>query len=987
MKLTVDDIPELLKTQMRTLRQEANAHRITEEEYLKEFKKIDDKMFDALDKLAPEGTDIESDDWYDLVEGVLKEFENSLPTLHDEGVQLEGAEGAESRIAIGGLQPVNNIFKYKGEKKITDKLLIETDLDIDKLKMKKAKISEQDENQFIDWWAALQNSDFGEKFKNNLIVLADKFAPIKEQEFVGGKKSTRIQVKNIGKGRIKVISDLGWIKGLVDVPIENANERKAVYKYWEGISGKYDDVVEAFGEWNDAVKEWKNTLENPTAEQKKFLRDFRGFKQFLDGDKITLPNYVLKLPKFKMPVSDAIPYAMLLIRTYFEEVGLTQSRLTRKKTHEVGSGEAGDEGVGDIQDYEHQGQEQTGYKTGVGRATADILIESEDLEEIILPDIPQMRTSAAEVDPLFYWKFKDDWSKPQIKQSDLQKALDVLNGASAIEEGFKHQVFYALDKEEEIDKIDEWVKDYVKNVKSINGPFYLPISEFILKQYASDQLTRKPSEIELELPKKEKKVWGKDELDDSKLDISDKDQKWRKDEEGNWTDKIKERAKFTGQQVGLEDKDIDIFDVSEKDEKLDSKIEWTTIMAGKGSGKEGEWDLTKDHLDDVNDEISTFLDLLSEIAQGIKKMFNVYQKYVEEEGAEYGTFQAIQLIGGEGTKGFMPSKEAEKAWEKLLEAVEEYYITPVKTTNYVDKDGAPRWTEEYGVRLLQDMNSAKDALGAVEKRKSMRTLKVSQIKELTKYLQNIMKGNQSSENMISVYDEGRDIVEILNKMTGKQLHEANKFSVAKVIWDIHKESLPEDASSKLKEFWGTPDEVKEGREKITSGAIPPKSILLIQLRNLFTSRTAENMGLGAGRQGGKKSGARTGEMNIPAISTNDKKRLDAWNEMKNVMEKLQATSKSSKHPERNIKKAEKTLLLAHDAIRKMNNKPIYESYLDLEDIEHMDIIVTKIEKEHKMDITAIEIDSIVKSVSSYESLAKNFGVNEDVIYTVKAMFR
>jgi hypothetical protein len=53
----------------------------------------------------------------------------------------------------------------------------------------------------------------------------------------------------------------------------------------------------------------------------------------------------------------------------------------------------------------------------------------------------------------------------------------------------------------------------------------------------------------------------------------------------------------------------------------------------------------------------------------------------------------------------------------------------------------------------------------------------------------------------------------------------------------------------------------------------------------------------------------------------------------------------------------------------------------------MDIIITKIETEHKMDITAIEVNDIVKSVSSYSSLAKNFGVNEDVIYTVKAMFR
>ena len=61
--------------------------------------------------------------------------------------------------------------------------------------------------------------------------------------------------------------------------------------------------------------------------------------------------------------------------------------------------------------------------------------------------------------------------------------------------------------------------------------------------------------------------------------------------------------------------------------------------------------------------------------------------------------------------------------------------------------------------------------------------------------------------------------------------------------------------------------------------------------------------------------------------------------------------------------------------------------LSLDDISHMDNVINKMEKEYRVGITATEIDSIVKSVSSYDSLAKNHGVNEEVVYTVKAMFR
>ena len=53
----------------------------------------------------------------------------------------------------------------------------------------------------------------------------------------------------------------------------------------------------------------------------------------------------------------------------------------------------------------------------------------------------------------------------------------------------------------------------------------------------------------------------------------------------------------------------------------------------------------------------------------------------------------------------------------------------------------------------------------------------------------------------------------------------------------------------------------------------------------------------------------------------------------------------------------------------------------------MGLVINKIHREHRMDVTATEVDKIVKSVSSYESISRNYGINEEVVYTIKAMFR
>jgi hypothetical protein len=53
----------------------------------------------------------------------------------------------------------------------------------------------------------------------------------------------------------------------------------------------------------------------------------------------------------------------------------------------------------------------------------------------------------------------------------------------------------------------------------------------------------------------------------------------------------------------------------------------------------------------------------------------------------------------------------------------------------------------------------------------------------------------------------------------------------------------------------------------------------------------------------------------------------------------------------------------------------------------MDEILTKMEIEYDLDLTATEINKIVDTVASYDSIARNYGINEDAVYTIKSMFR
>ena len=80
------------------------------------------------------------------------------------------------------------------------------------------------------------------------------------------------------------------------------------------------------------------------------------------------------------------------------------------------------------------------------------------------------------------------------------------------------------------------------------------------------------------------------------------------------------------------------------------------------------------------------------------------------------------------------------------------------------------------------------------------------------------------------------------------------------------------------------------------------------------------------------------------------------------------------------------LLVAHDGIRKMKGLPVYYRFADLENVEHMNDTLDVI-KSDGYDISALDVERIVKEVDSHSSIAKQYGVNTETVYKLKALFR
>ena len=80
------------------------------------------------------------------------------------------------------------------------------------------------------------------------------------------------------------------------------------------------------------------------------------------------------------------------------------------------------------------------------------------------------------------------------------------------------------------------------------------------------------------------------------------------------------------------------------------------------------------------------------------------------------------------------------------------------------------------------------------------------------------------------------------------------------------------------------------------------------------------------------------------------------------------------------------LLDAHDSIRLLKKQEVYHSYLSYESIEDICKMQDYLE-ENYLDLTALEITNIVKSVDSHKSIGSEYGIPANTVYIIKSHFR
>ena len=83
----------------------------------------------------------------------------------------------------------------------------------------------------------------------------------------------------------------------------------------------------------------------------------------------------------------------------------------------------------------------------------------------------------------------------------------------------------------------------------------------------------------------------------------------------------------------------------------------------------------------------------------------------------------------------------------------------------------------------------------------------------------------------------------------------------------------------------------------------------------------------------------------------------------------------------------KAYIDALDTLKSNRGEKIYKAYLDFNDVGDVEYVLDLIEKEDRIDLYARDIEGIIKSYDSFNTLSSYYGISGDIIYKVKGLFR
>ena len=675
--------------------------------------------------------------------------------------------------------------------------------------------------------------------------------------------------------------DVAWAEDVGDLQLGKLSSRQRIYDYWEGVHGKHQKVLDAAGEFHDMLMSLDFVMEET---ESKFLKPFiDASNNFIADYKKGIPNYVLKLKPFELPVDNAFNNALYIMDAFNDlrgaipakqaptDMGMKDERGYQSDAVSEGAGQTGSEAL----EAERQ---EVGAKTTYDASLPDMSGRAKE---------PQVVTSKnlMNVDPIFWYKFGDDFSKIRIPKTQLGKIKELINGLQ--------------------EKVLE------------------PTEE-------GGQVRITPSTIGLKY-----RFMGKRQGEEFILD------KGALNEFDDWFNKF--------------EANIDNI----QDEKI---FHLPLSKFVEGYGKAEAEGMESVNYDKITDDTVRFLDNIAKIAEAYKTSLSVYQPKREGAREETGSAPMRIWMGQKGKEREIPAL-VDKPWNDLLKAINEYYLIPLQGRNYVQAKEKPTWATGHSSMVLSIKNAKENAIGAMLDRMvtdSIHLVSPRNIEAIKDFIQEARRTGARAFTR-EIFRTGKKAVTALNRLFGKEFDTKNKESVGYIIYDMANRMNVENVDKLSTPYWSN---LKELHDKYKDANQDKYPINMLRYA-LNTPEFKAWIGL--------KDNPDYETKKVRYVDPKLAKEIDKLDRVFDSFHKMDDINAS--------------LIDAHDTIRKMNGKRVLHARLSLDSIEHMDLVINKVHIEQRMDITATEIDKIVKAVASYESLSRNYGINEDTVYTIKALFR
>lgn len=81
------------------------------------------------------------------------------------------------------------------------------------------------------------------------------------------------------------------------------------------------------------------------------------------------------------------------------------------------------------------------------------------------------------------------------------------------------------------------------------------------------------------------------------------------------------------------------------------------------------------------------------------------------------------------------------------------------------------------------------------------------------------------------------------------------------------------------------------------------------------------------------------------------------------------------------------ILEAHDSLRILKGKEIHYAKRNENNFEHVNDMLIKMQRDYNLDMSASELVNVVNEIDSFQNISKEYGIDTEHVYVIKANFR